>query len=541
MHKIFSGQNTINKEKFQRVWWGKIHLIAAIGLFLRLLFTFLCDTIYHPDEIFQYVEQAHRWAFGYGSIPWEYRYGIRSWILPGFIAGLLKVLHTFNIEDPNIYTAAIKVFFCIISIFLIYSSYIITRNIATEKAARIACLLTCFWYELVSIASKAIPEMISAYLIMGAILCLVTRPSKEKTVLFGLACGLITLLRYQYLGAVIILFIAAIAKWKKQDVFIIFGILFSFVLAAGYLDYLTWGSFFASYYNNFLFNSTYKVSELFGVEPPWHYFLGGAFISTVFTSFLMPRHRRPWLLIMCIFSIILPHSLIAHKEFRFILAVIPLCLILAAITISDVILNNKVVTEFNGNSDLVTKLVPISSLYTTIKKIRVKLLRKIQQVYFDKEGQLVYSKSAIKKIVTSVTTMVILVLIAGAPRFQPTLSAYLFLHKEPDLVALFNKHSSWGSTGGYYYLHRNIPIYYPNAAQGLDIKFFSPHVSHIICHINEPSTPGFTTIFKDGDLEVRRTNITNKQYRKLDIDTINFPQKGVDDRFKPTVKPHIKP
>jgi GPI mannosyltransferase 3 len=541
MHKIFSSQNTTNREKLQRGWWGKIHLIAVVGLLLRLLFTFRCDTIYHPDEIFQYVEQAHRWAFGYGNIPWEYRYGIRSWILPGFIAGLLHILHILNIEDPNIYTAAIKVFFCVVSISLIYSSYIITRNIASEKAARIACVLTSFWYELVSIASKAIPEMISAYLIMGAIICLVTKSSREKTILFGIACSLITLLRYQYLGAVIILFIAAAIKWKKQDILIIIGILFSFVLAAGYLDYLTWGSFFASYYNNFLFNSTYKISELFGVEPPWYYFLGGAFISTIFTSFLIPQHRRPWLLIICIFSIILPHSLIAHKEFRFILAVIPLCLILTAITISDVILNNKIISEFNDKSESITRLGLISPLSITTKKIRVKLLRKIQQTYLDKEGELIYSKSAIKKIFISVTTILVLVLVAGAPKFQPTLSAYLFLHKESDLVALFNKHSSWGSTGAYYYLHRNIPIYYPDEVKSLDIKFFSPHVSHIICHKSEPVTPGFTTIFRDGDLEVRRTTIANKQYRKLDIDTINFPQEGVDDRFKPTVKPHIKP
>ena len=37
---------------------------------------------HHPDETIQYLEQAHRIVFGYGVVPWEFRYFIRSWLIP---------------------------------------------------------------------------------------------------------------------------------------------------------------------------------------------------------------------------------------------------------------------------------------------------------------------------------------------------------------------------------------------------------------------------------------------------------------------------
>ena len=51
-----------------------------------------------PDEIFQTLEQAHRLAFGYGIVPWEFRAGARSWLLPGLLAGAMEAgIHHFKL------------------------------------------------------------------------------------------------------------------------------------------------------------------------------------------------------------------------------------------------------------------------------------------------------------------------------------------------------------------------------------------------------------------------------------------------------------
>jgi GPI mannosyltransferase 3 len=514
MHKVFNNQNGISKAN---KWWNGLHLIAIIGLAIRLILALNFDTIYHPDEIFQYVEQAHRWEFGYGNIPWEYRYGIRSWVLPGFIAGLLHLLRIFHIEDPNIYVPAIKTIFCVFSISVIYSVYIITRNIASEKAARLASVAACFWHELIFFASKAMPEVISTYLIALAIACLVTKPQIRNSLLFGIFCGLITILRYQYLPVVIILLILAALKWSKKQILLILMIIFVAVIGAGYVDYLTWGGFFASYYNNYLYNSVYKVSELFGVDPFSYYFTGGAFIITILSFFLMPRDNKPWILFLCILGVILPHSLTPHKEFRFIFAVVPLCLILVSMIISSGFMPDK-------------SIEPATTFL--IKKFPIK------DPNLFRIGKFILQKASL--FLAAVAAFSLATGFVNFPKFQSTLPAYLFLHKESDLVAIFNNYSGWGNTGAYYYLHRNVPIYYTDEFEHFGLDYHVPYVSHIICHKNEQAIPEFTTIFRDGDLEIRKTTNPKKKYPKLDIDTINFPQKGVDDKYKPSIKSHLK-
>src|SRR3546814_19543031 len=55
--------------------------IMVLGIVLRIAATWPMS-MHHPDEVIQYLEQAHRLVFGYGVITWEYRYGMRQWLLP---------------------------------------------------------------------------------------------------------------------------------------------------------------------------------------------------------------------------------------------------------------------------------------------------------------------------------------------------------------------------------------------------------------------------------------------------------------------------
>ena len=71
-------------------------LLCAIALALRLGVHAAYPGIAHPDETFQYVEPAHRLVFGTGAIPWEFRLGLRNWVLPGALAGVLEVSRVFG-------------------------------------------------------------------------------------------------------------------------------------------------------------------------------------------------------------------------------------------------------------------------------------------------------------------------------------------------------------------------------------------------------------------------------------------------------------
>ena len=85
--------------------WNLLPVILAGAFIIRVALALSTDAIPHPDAIFQYLEQAHRIVFGNGIVPWEYRYGIRSWLIPGFIALILKSCARPWVREPGFLSA----------------------------------------------------------------------------------------------------------------------------------------------------------------------------------------------------------------------------------------------------------------------------------------------------------------------------------------------------------------------------------------------------------------------------------------------------
>src|SRR5579872_5069734 len=88
--------------------------VCAGALAIRLIVAFESPNIAHPDQIFQVLEQAHRLAYGYGVVPWEFREGVRSWILPGLFAFIFKT-SDFVFRVPGAYLIGAKVFLALLS------------------------------------------------------------------------------------------------------------------------------------------------------------------------------------------------------------------------------------------------------------------------------------------------------------------------------------------------------------------------------------------------------------------------------------------
>ena len=115
--------------------WRGLYGLVALGLGLRLAVAFASDSVHHPDEVFQYAEQAHRLVFRYGVIPWEYRFGARSWLLPLFISGPLEAARLLRLDDPAYYIPLVKIVFCLLSVTLVVSVYRIGRNPSPRPSA----------------------------------------------------------------------------------------------------------------------------------------------------------------------------------------------------------------------------------------------------------------------------------------------------------------------------------------------------------------------------------------------------------------------
>src|SRR5260221_8458612 len=67
----------------------RLHPLAALLLLaaaIRLPLAFWPNVL-HPDEIFQCLEPAWRMLGHDGIVSWEWRYGMRGWLLPSLMAG----------------------------------------------------------------------------------------------------------------------------------------------------------------------------------------------------------------------------------------------------------------------------------------------------------------------------------------------------------------------------------------------------------------------------------------------------------------------
>jgi hypothetical protein len=119
--------------------------MLGLGLVVRIAVACGADHVHHPDEIFQVFEQAHRVVFGYGIVPWEFRFGTRSWLVPGLVAGVLQVCRLLGVTDSGSYTLAVKLVLCVLSASLILSSYAIGRRLGSQRAGLLAAFFAAFW------------------------------------------------------------------------------------------------------------------------------------------------------------------------------------------------------------------------------------------------------------------------------------------------------------------------------------------------------------------------------------------------------------
>src|SRR5512143_2896486 len=87
-----TGRGDPRSSSAQTPWAASTILAGTLvgGLALRVYLAIAFPNIYHPDEVFQTLEPAHRLATGWGIVTWEWRVGIRSWLLPSILAGLMN-------------------------------------------------------------------------------------------------------------------------------------------------------------------------------------------------------------------------------------------------------------------------------------------------------------------------------------------------------------------------------------------------------------------------------------------------------------------
>src|SRR5262245_51711513 len=112
--------------------WAAATILAGIfiaGLALRVCLAIVFPDIYNPDEVFQTLEPAHRLATGWGIVTWEWRDGIRSWLVPSILAGLMSLAGGRD-ADPQSYLILITIVFSLASLNIVAVAAAAGRRVA---------------------------------------------------------------------------------------------------------------------------------------------------------------------------------------------------------------------------------------------------------------------------------------------------------------------------------------------------------------------------------------------------------------------------
>ena len=486
--------------------WRFLLPVIVLAFAVRAAIALCGDFVLHPDEIMQYLEPAHRLVFGSGVTYWEFFYGARAWLVPGVVAGILKVFDLVGLGEPFWYVGGVKMVFCAISLLIPVGMYFFARRHFGEMSARVALVAGAFWYELVGFAHKPMTEFVAAALLMVLlVMCVRSSVDRGRTVwLMALVAVLTAAVRVQYAPiALLLLGVFFLRTEKKVQLVVAAG---AFLLAVGVFDAMTWdGGLFHSYITNIRFNLV--VDEGRAGETPGYQFLWWLLHASVGLGALclviaLRDLRRYGFLLAMVGLVLLIHSVQAHKEYRFVFAVIPLWLVIGADVVARFVVR--------GNAR-VWGLVGVLFAAISLGGI-LNALPSQDQVYraFSKETGKV-----------------------GFVRGQdPIFAVYRYLARAPGVLGVWQVDRFYYNLPGYYYLHREIPFYdaFSGRVINKDMETISASVSHIVSADTSLAIPGYTVEKKFGDIQVWRRDENEAPIRQWE--TYNPIIGGVEQIMK---------
>lgn len=138
--------------------------ILLLALLLRVGVAVRHVSADHPDEVFQTREAAHRLAYGYGVVTWEYREGVRSWV-PAFLAGVMRATDSIGAGSAG-YLLGITVVLSLLSLSTVWFAFMWSYRTSGTIAAVVAAGTCAIWYELVYYAPRALNEVVAAHFLL---------------------------------------------------------------------------------------------------------------------------------------------------------------------------------------------------------------------------------------------------------------------------------------------------------------------------------------------------------------------------------------
>lgn len=396
--------------------------LLTSALALRIGLAVAAPSIFFPDEIFQTLEPAHRLVYGFGVIPWEWRLGVRSWVFPAFLAGIMRATAWMSAGSAG-YLFGIDLVLSLLSLVTIWFGYAWARRASGTPAALIAALACSFYFALVYFAPKALTEVVAGHIMLPGLYLGVYGQSigeRKRFFLAGLFLGLAACLRMQLLPAMLFAAIYFCYRRRRERVPAVAAGFATPVLLFGGVDWMTWSYPWQSYLLSFQTNMVSGIGREFSFHEPWYWYLLVIVVLLGPAALLLfhGARRSPFLAVLCAI-IVVSHSFVPHKEIRYMYPIVAPALTLAAM----------------GLVDLLGELRP--------------------GMKFPAEPRWVV---AIGVVFFFVSSALLAVPCASWYRTRWGIGAFDCLSRQAELCGVGLYGVSWTQSGGYAHLHRNVPL-----------------------------------------------------------------------------------
>lgn len=314
-------------------------LIMLVALALRGWLA-MRMTVYHADEVWQYLEPAYGLVTGRWVRAWEYRDGLRGWFVPVLLTPPLA-LGQWLAPGTQAHIWLMRWALGLASLAVPLAWHDLARPLdrrADGGSALIAALVGATWCEVFYFGVRSSAEGLALTLVFPAMALArrVNADGDRRIALgFGLLAGAALLVRYHYLPMVGPLALWALARNPRRLILPVAGGVALALVIGGLADALCGDVPLLWIWRSFRFNLLEGRSDQFGVEPPlWivrkQVAIWGMGTWAIIPAALIGARRYPVIALGAV-AIIALHSAIPHKEIRFTLLAGTSLVLLAAI------------------------------------------------------------------------------------------------------------------------------------------------------------------------------------------------------------------
>lgn len=316
-------------------WFHPLAALLLLALAVRLPLAFW-PNVDHPDEIFQYLEPAWRMLGRDAIVTWEWRDGIRSSFLPSLFVGPVLLGDWLAPGGAGAFIVP-RLVVALASLSIVVSAWFFGARVSRMHAI-IAALAAAIWFEVVYFAPHTLSEPLATALIVPAALLLTGDSSPKRIVIGGALLALAFVWRFQYAPAMAVIALGACwGQWRKAIPLVAGGL--AVLLLAAMVDAAHGLMPFEWLILNIKQNLLHDRASEFGVASAFAYIhllwiiWSGAVVLLLCALWRGWRHT-PLLIVAAVVNIAF-HSVIAHKEYRFIFLSVVLLIIAAALGSAD--------------------------------------------------------------------------------------------------------------------------------------------------------------------------------------------------------------